>query len=189
MVRTVWSGSAASPGTPEAVAQPLSGFIIGLEDHILPDRVVAALHRWFATADARFALPLDVRERDGGGLDISILTKRGAIPAIVTDSEATIYAMHGEDCWDLLLSLDVAPEVNPGGGYVCTCCRDEGKLEVFDTLEALWADHLFEPLLEWINTELASAVGMAFFRSGGATWAKLLRANERSELAALVMPL
>ncbi|MDQ2762100.1 MAG: hypothetical protein M3Y22_00950 [Pseudomonadota bacterium] len=98
-------------------------------------------------------------------------------------------AMRGGESWDLLLSLDVSPIALSAGGFACGCCPSDER-EVFPSLEALWRDHLFDPLLVWINTDLALAKAIALFRSGGATWARLIMENgDGGHGAAIVVPL
>ena len=62
----------------------------------------------------------------------------------------------------------------------CSLCEQEGKHRIFPTLEALWLDHLFRPLEDWINTKLGAAWAVALYRTdgGGATWARLVSAGE-----------
>lgn len=85
--------------------------------------------------------------------------------------------------WDLLVSWDAFP-VRIANGYVCDQCLPE-YYRIFESREAIWKDHLFGPLLKWINLELkvASAIGIYQTRDGGATWAKLLRQDEEDKEA------
>jgi hypothetical protein len=147
-----------------------------------------AFREWFAMADTRCALPMVLEDHDGS-VEISILTNRSKIPAFVSDQEATVYAVVDDECWDWLLSLDVSPQQLPDGGWVCGECRAHQQ-QVFASLELLWADHLFEPLTDWINTDLARATAMVLCRSGGATWARLVTVDGApSAEAHVVVPL
>jgi hypothetical protein len=80
--------------------------------------------------------------------------------------------------WDILLCLDAVPR-NVTGGYICECCPPENRT-LFPDRPALWRDHLFEPFLDWVNTELAPATILGLYKSpgGGVTWAKLVRSDE-----------
>ena len=53
---------------------------------------------------------------------------------------------------------------------------------VFPDRPALWTDHLFEPLLEWVNESLAKAKWLALYGSPDyGTWARLLPDDLPSE--------
>jgi hypothetical protein len=46
----------------------------------------------------------------------------------------------------------------------------------------LWADHLFDPLLEWVNLNLARAKWLALYGSRKqASWARLLPGDDPSQ--------
>ena len=91
----------------------------------------------------------------------------------VTDRGLDVAAMKDGECWDVLLSLDVVP-VQRGSEWVCSICEAEGRTKWFATPEALWRDHLFEPLEEWVVERLAPAEQVRFHRIGcGSTWARL----------------
>jgi hypothetical protein len=83
------------------------------------------------------------------------------------------------ECWDFLLSFDAFP-AKTAAGYICRECPSECQT-VFASRDALWRDHLFEPLLDWINTKLAAADAIGFYgRAGHSTWARLLPAKAHS---------
>ena len=91
----------------------------------------------------------------------------------LTPTGLDIAAMRDGECWDLLLSLDVDP-VEISSAWACSICEAEGKHERFATLDALWRDHLFDPLGEWIAKELAPARELEFQRLDGGRWARLI---------------
>lgn len=75
--------------------------------------------------------------------------------------------------WDALLWPDgVRPEWR-AGGWVCATCESEGRQGVFDSAEAVWHNHLFAPLLQWVNDKLAPARYLGFFDDDGASWVTL----------------
>jgi hypothetical protein len=49
------------------------------------------------------------------------------------------------------------------GGYACKLCVDECP-EIHPNREALWADRVFEPFLEWVNSYLKPARWLALYR-------------------------
>jgi hypothetical protein len=95
------------------------------------------------------------------------------------DNNTLTVNVHWEDQhWDALLSLDVNPR-RSAGGYICECCEPEER-KIFRSIEALWRDHLFDPLLNWINGELASADAIGLYGSPSQGWmsAKLLSEDD-----------
>ncbi len=91
----------------------------------------------------------------------------------------TIGAFEKEDCWDLIFDPDVDPE-RVAGGYVCSLCEKDAR-QVFPTREALWEDHLFEPLRVWMVEKLAPANHLAFHGTRNSmTWARLETSLDRS---------
>jgi hypothetical protein len=96
-----------------------------------------------------------------------------------------------EECWDLLLSLDSAPR-RGRTGYFCEYCLDyfrdtnpgEEFTRIFPSREGVWADHLFEPFLKWVNDDLANAKWLGLFGNPEkATWAKLTDAPPEGDHA------
>lgn len=77
--------------------------------------------------------------------------------------------------WDLLASMDVAPEPLPDGGWENAMLIPEARSS-HPTREAIWRADGFEELLTWINGELAPATHVGVWRTaGGSTWAHLIR--------------
>src|SRR4029077_16649793 len=78
-------------------------------------------------------------------------------------------------CWDLLRSFDAASERVPGG-YVCGL-YPEANRPIFPSRDAVWrSGDIFEPFLEWVNGELADAVGVSIFGAPRSTpRAKLIK--------------
>jgi len=90
--------------------------------------------------------------------------------------EIRIAACKEDYCWDFLLDLECFP-ARTDHGLVCMTCSPANR-RAFSTREELWRDHLFDPLLVWINTELEPATAIAFHgRADFATWANLVDAR------------
>ena len=70
--------------------------------------------------------------------------------------------------WDFVISLDVAYQRVPEG-LVTTCCSMEDEV-VFADLATLYADHLFDPFMEWVRNRLVLSTHLCL----GATWARLV---------------
>lgn len=78
--------------------------------------------------------------------------------------------------------MDCMPVPVPGG-YRCAWCLE--FVSIWPTREALWREHLFEPLMSWVNDQLAPASHVLLFgRAGDATWAELGYAPESKQFAA-----
>ena len=82
----------------------------------------------------------------------------------------------------MLASLDIDPVHTPEG-YVCRLCRDHpdkpenGGVNAarFQTRAELWEDHLFRPLMNWVNNELANARWLRLLGNcNGSTAAELI---------------
>ena len=58
----------------------------------------------------------------------------------------------------------------PGGGSI-----------TFLSIEALWEDHLFHPLRDWVATQLIPAKAIALYGGAGVTWAKLVAEDQADD--------
>ncbi len=111
---------------------------------------------WFEEASSRFAVPVLLGRRTarrwklrfGGGTT-------SALRPELHGCEIGVYAEWGEDAWDQVLSLLVAPRRTPFG-YINLWTLPEYR-EPYATREALWRSELFEPFLRWVNETLAPA--------------------------------
>jgi hypothetical protein len=106
-----------------------------------------------------------------------------AIGAFLTCWELVVFVNWEGRNWDVLLNLDARPRRLARGGYTCECCKRQNR-RTFPSLDAFWRDHLFEPLLVWVNGELAAAdvIGLYGSPSDGYTYAKLLPKNDPGEI-------
>jgi len=114
-----------------------------------------ALHRAFARFLAenrsRLAIEVHLGERTDAVWNFSFVGVTGIISGWINTFEVTVAANWDGEAWDLILDLDAYP-VHVEGGYMCRICRPSA---LFPSREALWADHLFEPFLAWVNDALA----------------------------------
>ena len=53
--------------------------------------------------------------------------------------------------WDWLNHFDVSEKRKNTGEYYCGCCTDDWKNIMFASRYDIWCDHVFSPLLEFIN--------------------------------------
>jgi len=144
-------------------------------------KIQCAFLSWLEANRDRFAVEIELGTRTDRVQEFSFVGINDAIKGALTTYEINVYALHGEDCWDFLLSLEAEPRRILGGGVVCEACLSEAR-PVFADRPALWADHLFEPFLEWVNDNLAKAKWLELH--GGpdfATWARLLPKDNSAE--------
>lgn len=85
----------------------------------------------------------------------------------------SVYLMYRGRSWDLLADYDVGPTRRSSGDHYCELCPLE-KRRLFRSRRELLSDHLFEPLLKWVNEHLIPSRWICLFASCGATWAKTI---------------
>jgi hypothetical protein len=138
--------------------------------HDLP--FTRAFAAWFATAaDLHIVMVIEpCVDRDA--VDIKFLTGGGALQGYAHAAGISISALWEGECWDFLHDRDVVAEFGPGGWF-CTLCPADDRSH-FPSIKALWEDHLFRPLKDWITTQLNSAKAIGFYCGDGVTWAKLI---------------
>jgi len=116
-----------------------------------------ALHRAFARwLEANSSLlPVSVRftKRTDRVWSFAFVGVTEILSGWINTFEISVAAEWDGGAWDLILDLDAYP-VRVSGGFACRVCEPEKRV-VFPSLEGLWADHLFEPFLAWVNDELA----------------------------------
>jgi hypothetical protein len=143
---------------------------------------------WLSDASPRLAIPLRVDKKDSESIEASFVGINTAVGVFIEYGETDAFVELGvfvdwEGCnWDMILNLDCEP-VRRADGYVCDLCPPEDQKE-FPNREALWRDHLFEPFLEWVNEDLATADVIYLWSSPGKgmTSARLLRSSAIPEV-------
>ena len=116
-----------------------------------------ALHRafacWLEANGARFAVPLHFTKRTDMVWSFAFTGVTDVLSGWINTFEVTVAAEWDGDAWDFILDLDASP-VRVPGGFVCRICEPDKRV-LFASRAALWADHLFEPFLAWVNDKLA----------------------------------
>lgn len=147
-------------------------------------QIQRAFLAWLDANNGRFAIPIRPGRRTDHLWEFSFVGVNGAIQGALTTYEINVVVEYAGEFWDFLLSLDAAPRRAAGGGYICACCPPEAR-RVFPNRQSLWADHLFEPLLEWVNESLALAKWLALSgEPGSATQARLLPGDDPTKTLA-----
>jgi hypothetical protein len=131
---------------------------------------------WLEQNRPRFAIDIKLGRRTDRLLEFSFAGVTPAIQGFLTTWELQVAAYYEGDCWDILIDFDAEPK-RVSGGYICAVCPPDSR-KIFPDRPALWADHLFEPFLEWVNNDLAKAKWLSLHGNPGyATWARLLAAD------------
>jgi hypothetical protein len=118
-------------------------------------QIQRAFLAWLAANRERFAVAIVLGRRTDHFLEFSFAGINNAVSGELTSYSLSISADYEDYCWDLIWDADASPKHVPGG-CICKLC-EQAQRKLFPDRPALWADHLFEPFLEWTNTELANA--------------------------------
>jgi hypothetical protein len=134
--------------------------------------VARAFKRWYRTHQDAIPIPLTAHSGDSR----VTVTLVGIHPAInvYLDPKGLCISVDWESVnWDFLIWDDLVAEFNSVDWH-CTQCPNEGRDLRFASIEALWEDHLFDRLANWILDELMPANYAALYMlEGRATWVRL----------------
>jgi hypothetical protein len=157
------------------------GIVFKLSGSPVPRRKIQrAFLSWLEKNRLRFAIEIKLGRRTDCVLEFSFVGVNSAIEGLLNTREIEVFAMYEDECWDILVEFNAEPK-RVSGGYVCEACPP-GSPPLFPDRSSLWADHLFEPFLEWVNNDLANAKWLSLRGNPGyATSARLL-ADESREL-------
>ena len=145
-----------------------------------------AFRDWLDDAQPRLAIGIHIGYAGQDGIEFSFAVANPVlVGALITGGELVVSAQWEGECWDFLF-CEEARLKETSAGYVCRLCGS-----TFPTIEALWRDHLFRPLEDWINTKLADAQAVALYLSddGDTTWARLVRSGDQADSAEFVVQL
>ncbi len=144
-------------------------------------KIQRAFLSWLEQNRSRLAIEIVLGKRTDTVQEFTFAGINRAIRGELNTYEVEVWVIYRDDCWDILLDLDAEPKRVPGGGYICDLCPPEAR-RVFPDRPALWTDHLFEGLLEWVNDSLARAKWLALHGDPEtATWARLLPDGDPSQ--------
>lgn len=131
-----------------------------------------AFGRWLRQNRRRFRFqPVIVKSGKDSIIQLRLMGISQKIQCVITQHCADICVSHKGECWDILVDFGVA-ERKSSAGYYCELCEPD-KRELFATREELWERHCFEPILEWLNKNLAESNWIYLFATEGATWAEI----------------
>lgn len=135
-------------------------------------RIQRAFIKWWRENRLRFLVPVHIEALTGRLIRLRFGIHHGWVSATLTDNDFNVSVEVSGVHQDILLFLDSCP-VRTSHGHVCSFCEQPAKF--WPTREALWADHLFEPLLQWANTRLMQSSSVRLGGTqGGSTWAELV---------------
>jgi len=141
-------------------------------------RIQRAFVRWFRENHTRFAVPVRLSKITAKGILLNFPNHSDCLSVWLSSWNLSVHVEWQGVNWDMLISLDANPEPVPGG-YRCRCCSESDR--VWPNRESLWADHLFEPFLSWVNERLAHACQLSLYgKPGDSTWAELI--DEQDDL-------
>jgi hypothetical protein len=147
-------------------------------------RVFRSFRAWYSTNHVHFGRKLSVIERTETHLVLavegipsqvmSIMFAIGGGKSRLLDVSASFH-LNGE-CLDSAGWFDAAP-LRVAGGYRCGFCDDQGSTSAYPSLEVLWENHVFEPLMAWINKDLTNLIRLDFCKTsdGGMSWVDLVQ--------------
>lgn len=147
-------------------------------------RLQRAFIAWLSTARPRFKLPVSIVACTKRHIRCRLLGCTRAIDITLT-TELTVCALRDNECWDVLLWLDVQAQKTQGR-YFCALCPPENR-DSYASRDALWCAELFEPFLTWVNQHAAQASWLDFHATaGGSTWAKFGHDDQETQSPTLV---
>ena len=110
---------------------------------------------WYASNSERFTCQIQFEQGDDCNRHFSFAAFHYSLKGCVSEEGITVSVCYQGEYCDLVFDADACASPVPGG-YVCTFCEPELKVIFADELE-MWKDHVFEPLLKWVNEDLAES--------------------------------
>jgi hypothetical protein len=135
-------------------------------------RIQRAFVRWLKDNRHRFKVPIQITQITDKGIELHFPQHPDVFSIWLSRWDLSVCVDWQGETWDMLISLDAIPASTPMG-YRCTLCENTNIN--WTSREALWQDHLFAPLLDWVNKTLAPATTLRLYgtRDEGCTWAVL----------------
>lgn len=136
-------------------------------------RFQRAFFHWFKANHTRFSIYVSLKPLKGARVKIEFANHPESLRITANASTLGVWAYWNGEPWDRLLDLDVIPvKMRDGVGFSCRLCQDQTI--TWSTLEELWANHLFDPFLKWVNKDFANAKTLRLFgECKSTTWANL----------------
>lgn len=161
---------------------------ISKKEAALQTRFTKAFEAWLAENQSQLKRHVRIVRRYADRLTLRIEGTPNAMHCCASDTDINVAVVWKGQWWDSIFWPDCWHR-KVKGGVVCACCEAKEKPTVFPNYEALWKDHLFDCLKDWINNELASAKALGIYgRKGGtsATLVRTMRAKKDEDLRTLL---
>jgi hypothetical protein len=148
--------------------------------------MLVEFEEWLTQRNNTLAIPMTVVVRTPGSIRLTFVGVIDAIEVFVLLDEIVVTVQYKEICWDILAEFECTP-VHVAKGFACSHCAPADR-QLYATHSALFGNHVFEPLAQWIKTSLmpARALGLGGSRDSGSTWAGLIPAEQRRDYSAIV---
>lgn len=129
---------------------------------------------WFAENRYRFVIPVRIVSRRSRIIQLQFEGITRHIEVYLGRRELAVDVIHRGRWFDRMLDNDICLAVRRSGGWVCDWSDQAEKGRVYATKQALWRAHLWEPLLTWVNEDLATARWVRLAKSSGCQDAQLI---------------
>ncbi len=132
-----------------------------------------AFDRWLVQNRGRFQHPPKITSQGRHHVAFSFRGVTQKIHGYVTRNGTTFCIDHAGQCVDMLNDIDIEERRSRDGTYFCALCLEPIH---YDSRQALWEQHCFEPMLEWANASFQSGQWLhVYMTARGASWASITR--------------
>jgi hypothetical protein len=144
------------------------------------NETVATFADWFRQSERRFLVHLIFEEATDDAVHLLFNTGTPILAVSLTSWSLDVLVLNPDDpddVWDILISFEAAAQCEDGRWFCGLCCDNKDRLEplkYYSNREDLLRDHMFDPFLNWTNTNLARAAAIDLHgQVGDARWARL----------------
>lgn len=121
-----------------------------------------AFFNWVQINQSRFCtLPIQVIRNSSSLIKFTIPDLHPSLIFTLSNGALSLNIYWEQTFWGCKVFQAIPIEVE--GGYACKLCVDECP-ELYPNREALWAELVFEPFIEWVNSHLKTARWLALYR-------------------------
>jgi len=144
-------------------------------------RINRAFDKWYKRNKKRFKYRAIFIKKHWNHIELKFEGVTPRLACSITQTGADIWVMHHKEVWDALTDFGTYTGRTAWGDYYCDLCPAENR-NLFSSKQALWENHCFEQLLEWINDNLVESRWVALFQIDGCTWVEL---KEKEDIEAM----
>ena len=140
--------------------------------HMRQNNIFSYFRQWLEDSSERFYnKPILFDERKGR---LCFRFEDAAPELIFTlcdNGNATVDVIYQNHFRDIVAEFDVMENKTGSGKYYCHGCKEK---KLYSSRKHLFVEHVFEPLLDWVNANLNSSNWLCVFKAGGAAWASIV---------------